>query len=542
MSVSLRNKIILLISLLAVYFVATYMQLQLHIGSDEIWLLNVAQIVLHGGNYFYHFYETTPPLGFLVLTPAVIIHHLTILSLINSFKIYIFLCGSISLLLCYHVIKKIFLADDEKLTLILIFSLAIVFFIAPGNAFGEREHFFILFSTPYYFLVCSRLRRCATNKGIATLIGLLGAIGFCIKPYFLLSFVFCECYSFFVLRKEKRYSIHIESLIVIIFTLLYLLSIDIFFKPYLSFILPMTLRFYYQTFSSTNVKLMNIGVICILLFAIIAYIVTDKKSGLRRSAGLFFLIFIANYLIYFIQHIAWYYHFLPALSTSIILTVLFLFSQYKMRQSKIVILALSMFLLFPQTWLFVLTVKRLISQVNDLKPVQCFMHKTENKQLSYFISAYTGYLYGTFHYADVKNQTHFQFLIWMRGYYRDHYFNNRSAQQKKDASILTDQFSREIIRQKPNVILVDRYYSGKYHGYFKRINYLSILLKSTLFQKAWMNYRYIMTIGGKGLYRYDIYERKDKKKNPLLTCKTYYSCSNKRGNPLYCASTTRESY
>jgi hypothetical protein len=538
---SLKNKITLLFFLSAIYLVAIYIQLQLHIGSDEIWLLNVVQIVLHGGNYFYHFYETTPPLGFLVLTPAVVIHYLTTLSLTNSFKLYVFLCGSLSLLLCHYFIRKMFLMNDQILVHILILSLAIIFFIIPGNAFGEREHFFVMFSTPYYFLVCSRLQRCNINKKMALTVGLLGAVGFCIKPYFLLGFIFCEFYAFCMPKKENKYRIPIEAVCVIAFTLLYLLSIDLFFKPYLLFILPMTLRFYYQAFSSPVIKLMNMGVILIALFAIVSYVGVNKKSGFKYSATLFFLVFIATYLIYFIQHIAWYYHFLPALSASIILTVLFLFSQYKMGQSKIVLFALSLFLLFPQSWLFALTTKRSISQVNDLKPIECFMHKTEKKQLVYFISAYTGYLYGTFHYADVKNQTHFQFLIWMRGYYRKHYFNNRSTQQKKDASILTDQLSREIDQQKPSVVFVDRYYSGKYHGYFKRIDYLSILLKSSSFKKSWKNYRYIMTVGRKGLYRYDIYEHKQKK-NSLLTCKTYVSCSNKRGNPLYCASTTRKSY
>jgi hypothetical protein len=59
---------------------------------------------------------------------------------------------------------------------------------------GQREHLLIILTLPYLVLLTSRFtdRPCVTSKAFA--IGLLGVLGFALKPYFLIVPVALEIY------------------------------------------------------------------------------------------------------------------------------------------------------------------------------------------------------------------------------------------------------------------------------------------------------------------------------------------------------------
>ena len=283
-----------IIILAFIYIAAAIIQSQLLLASDVCWQMQLARSVLHGGNYVQNFFETTPPLCFIVLMPEIAIEKLLLVSPIMGVEIYVFLLASVSLWMCAALLKKLFFKDGGQTIPIFLLSLALVFLILPLNSFGQREHFFVLLCMPYFLLVACRLENKQVGILFSVIIGLCGAIGFSIKPFFLTAFILVECYAAWVLYAQKKYHLSLETLIVIAFQPIYLAIIYIFFKPYLFTVVPITARFYYQSFSHpwSSLFLQWPAIFCLLccLFFLFLY----KKNPDKKFSTVLILAMMGN--------------------------------------------------------------------------------------------------------------------------------------------------------------------------------------------------------------------------------------------------------
>jgi len=277
---------LLFFGFVSIYLAAWITQTHFLIENDNLWLLRLSSTILrHHGNYWHNFFETNPPLAILLYAPELILEKLLPLSHITGLRIYFFLCATLSIRLCYTLIKKIFLEIDSNVALVFLLTLTFVFLILPNQALGQREHFYVLLSTPYLLLTVCRMEKKTVSLGLAIVIGVLGAIGFSIKPYFLATFILIELYTLFVLSKKNvrktgsnlAHLIRPETLCVLLFLLLYLLVIFIFFQPYLFKIIPISMRFYYGSIVSSwqLLLLAPINLFCLLSF--LAYFLLYKK-------------------------------------------------------------------------------------------------------------------------------------------------------------------------------------------------------------------------------------------------------------------------
>ncbi|PIQ42912.1 MAG: hypothetical protein COV52_05485 [Gammaproteobacteria bacterium CG11_big_fil_rev_8_21_14_0_20_46_22] len=287
---------------------STFIQTYSLMNWDASWLLHCGQSMLHGGRYYYDFAETNPPLilwlGFLIIGLSKLFQ----LSLHASLLLFYYLVGLASLWLSARFIKQSLKSIQEYQAIIL--GLCVGYFLLSGTIFGERECFAIVFSVPYFCMRSVAL----TGKSVSPLMrGLVigfAALGFFLKPYFLLPLLLVEFYAA-VRARRLRVLLSVELVSFFVLGCLYLVLIAYFTPEYYTKMLPLVTTLYLPFWQASWTLLLSYNAclawIAAFLFACVA--LRHLKGPFARVC----LIAAAGYLwgAYFIQHKAWYYHIYP---------------------------------------------------------------------------------------------------------------------------------------------------------------------------------------------------------------------------------------
>lgn len=164
----------------------------LELDPDIAWLLHAAGRVLDGGRYGVDVVEVNPPLILWYSMVAVELARAT----------------GISAPLAYHLIVAL-LAAGSAGTVTLLFrryppvagsglagwlGLVVLFLLAlpAGVSFGQREHLAVVLTLPYALVTGLRLSGVAMARSVAVGSGVAAALGFALKPYFLLPLALVE--------------------------------------------------------------------------------------------------------------------------------------------------------------------------------------------------------------------------------------------------------------------------------------------------------------------------------------------------------------
>jgi hypothetical protein len=285
------------------------------LNKDVGVIIHETNLLLAGGNYVTSFFETNPPMILYLTAPISFISELFSLNPLNVSYCYISILALLSALTCYFLITK--LVQDKFTPLFTFAGILFAFFILPLNEFGEREHFAILFTTPYVFAAALAFNNKPLNKQLSFWIGLFGGVGFALKPYFLLPLCLIELS--FILRYSTIFAwVRIESLTVLGLMLIYLAAIFYFHPAYLSVVLPLLERYY---FKSIAIAWHAVFINKAYNFCIATFIATLCLLRNNRNANILLILTLslAGYIgAFLITQTDWYYHLIPALSISII--------------------------------------------------------------------------------------------------------------------------------------------------------------------------------------------------------------------------------
>src|SRR5205823_4149456 len=110
------------------------------LNGDVASLLFDTKLFLHGGTYVKDFFETNPPMIFIIYSPAVIAAGLASIDVESLINLYIVFLGLVSIVCCSYLLNKIIVDSDYRLRYVTIFTLAFIFFLLPVRDFGQREH------------------------------------------------------------------------------------------------------------------------------------------------------------------------------------------------------------------------------------------------------------------------------------------------------------------------------------------------------------------------------------------------------------------
>lgn len=516
--ISLNRKIIFFSILIIIYTCAWVMQSHIFLKGDLSWQLHLAHSVLRGGNYISQFFEINPPLSIFLYMPEILLEKMLFVSRVIGLRLYIFLCATVSIYICYHLSKKAFSDKDVFQRFLFLLSLPIIYLILPVSEFGQRENLFVILTVPYFLLLACRLRNQFVSTSFSFSIGIMAAIGFCLKPFFLICFAFVEYYTIrkvFVKKRllNKNNIMKIikrpEIIVIVFFILFYLLLIYFFFKPYLFSVLPIATTFYYQAFSDSLRKLIISPVVlyCFMSYALYFYNYQSNKKQVVNTLFIFAL--TGCVMSYFMQKIAWYYHAIPLFSIATLMNVLLLTSSFEKARTKTISLFLSglvslcLFVFFFS--IIVLLYMNASRQKKNMDSLVFFLHKTSLHKPIYFFSAHAAYMVSVFEHAGVQHASRLQFLFWMRNYYKKDILQKLTAEQKNDDVFFMTMLSDDVKKNKPELIFVDTFCAAIDSGHCMRIQYLQFFNKKKDFQSIWRSYRFLTSIRKKNVYSFDIY-------------------------------------
>src|SRR3990167_3305837 len=170
------------IPIIGLCLIAYLVQVHLYLHYDIAIIAHTADLMLQGQTYAHGIIEPNPPMIFYLHFLPIIVSKIAKIPMIYVFRAHIILLIVISLA-CSHVLFKILFQHNSRLKSLMSFVLAGILLFLPMEEFGQREHFFLMFTIPYILLVAARLENKTTLKSMAVLVGIMAGIGFSIKPY-----------------------------------------------------------------------------------------------------------------------------------------------------------------------------------------------------------------------------------------------------------------------------------------------------------------------------------------------------------------------
>jgi len=487
--------------LIGVYLLGWYIQSQLLFNWDVSWLTHVARRLLAGGSYTKDFFELNPPMILYLYIPIVLLTKYTSLSVMIALRIYIYFLASISLLICYWLAKKIFSAANKNTAPVVTIALAVSYIILPIYEFGQRENLMLMFVMPYFLLVANRLEKISINPVFALLIGIIAGIGFAIKPHFVMTFLLIEVYRVVKTRRLLAW-INTEAITIMSILCIYLVSIYLFHRDYLTTVVPLAMRTYYNGIAMPWYMLAQHIVIPFSCLTIAFYFTNYQKNPFKIFSNILLMALIGFCIAYFSQHTYWHYHILPLFSISVILAALLfnnLIEQKELPIYKLLSFGLFLFII-PVLYSYILFVIAIEFKESAQKLIAFMQEHAKDKSI-YLFSSTTVYLFPEIDYSNATPASRSEALGWIRAIVKQ-----QGPKAKEDTQYFVNMIAEDFNTKKPDYVFVD---VQKNKSYIEDVNfdYLKFFSHYPKFTQAWKSYRYLATIDNEPKYKFEIYQR-----------------------------------
>jgi hypothetical protein len=171
---------------------------------------------------------------------------------------------------------------------------------------------------PYLLLVALRCQQRTINTWAAVIIGIIAAIGFAQKPFFLPAWLVLELYLM-VKTKNLLAWWRTETIACLSVFLIYGVSILLFTPQYITQLVPFIKPIYYSVYRLPFSMMLINPIFIFGLALLISYCFSRKYVYYYHLSDLLALSTGSMMLVYLSQGTLWYYHILPMLMTSSLL-------------------------------------------------------------------------------------------------------------------------------------------------------------------------------------------------------------------------------
>ena len=299
----------------------------LPLGRDIAWQMWIARQLIGGASLYHDILETNPPLWFWLAVPVQrLAERFEILpqdALIGAVFGYI----ALAQLLFARLIAD--LEARRRAWLLVATAIAVIF--VPIADFAQREHLVLIAAIPYCALVACRAEERVVPWWLAVAVGLLAAVTFALKHYFVAPLLLLEVWILWRLRREWN-PFRPELLALVGAATLYAASLYLCSAAYLTTIVPMLKLAYSAYGRPLRVQLINPNTIFWILGALLVY----GLRAIRDSLTMAYAVAVVGFVVcYFIQHKGFSYHAIPATGLLFIILGILLPMQHQARTSSV---------------------------------------------------------------------------------------------------------------------------------------------------------------------------------------------------------------
>jgi hypothetical protein len=493
-----------------VIVLAYYLQQTVTFSPDVSYLIHASHQLWRGEHYGVEIFETNPPMILYLYLPVVFIKNVFLTSVQFALRSYVILLATLSITTSFILLKKLVPRDLFYQNCMIITGL-FVLLLLPVHAFGQREHIFLIFIFPYLFSVALYLEKKSLHPALQLLISVMAALGFAIKPFFLIPLFFIECYVIFY-KKDLWALFRLSNMVIACVFVLYFISIVVWQKGYFDIILPMVMKYYFPFFSRSWIETFSEENVLFCLAMIVVFFMFYRLDQ-YKILGMIFCLATAGMVIgYIIPKQSWYYHLYPALGMAFILMLHFL----KQLTTQTKILSHTVRLKNILVFIVLLQIVGFLPLNNYLMLI--FMtqkhHATFSRQLAEYVAStqgersifcfniYASDCFPLVYDENVRYAERFPSFWWYNGLRKVEKINPHNPQLLQDKKFLLDAVSDDLNHYQARWIVIDDRIYKHYEGDdFNLIYYLS---QNENFKEAIKNYRYIKKIDN-----FSIYERKE---------------------------------
>jgi hypothetical protein len=283
--------------------------------SDQAWPFYLAERMLEGAKLGVDIVEVNPPLFIWMSFPSVLLNNAFGLHpWISWVIIFGLLVPLVSLYLTAGFLSNLEGNAGRRSFLLLVAGFAL--FVLPRLDFAEREHLAVVLTLPFVCLTALRMAYGATGLGHALLTGVLGGVGFSLKPHFLVVWIILEVWLYVRLRGDALRRPELIGLVGC--GILYAVSVLIFVPEYLPMVLELA-PYYSQYIRNTLLYTIGMGGAGILLMggAAVAFRVGAGKAD--RLLDALSLAYAGYFLAAILQRKGFSYHYLSSTSFGLLL-------------------------------------------------------------------------------------------------------------------------------------------------------------------------------------------------------------------------------
>lgn len=490
-----------------------YVQSNYFIDSDLGWLLQCLEKFLAGGAYSTDFYETNPPLSFLVYLPVVPFLHLDAGAIKLALHLIFITYALIANICVVALLKRL---GFEKPLITTIFC-ALVFAQTWGTGFFcLSKDYLILCFLPALSLAQYQITTQHPKPNLLLIFAcVLGGIAICLKPHY--GIIAAGFFIHRLIKTKKISSVlcSIDFITLLICGITYLVFTQLFFPDFLSVVLPEVSSMYMELSALDPFE----QLIYIFLSAYSLIILQFIKNGTPYKKDVKFFIYGLNILgfaciaAFLLQGKGYSYQATPFLSlfiTALFIAIATLISYYHKRQYLCIWATYAILCAFFSPITFEQENFKLISHDQYAKMPLITTLKEKSPNSTYTIYGLKATYLAAPYYLKMKNGSRFGQFWPLEAL--NIKFNNAITDEERDAvkkemNHYIDMLAQDIKTHTPGIILVPQYPDD---NMVQTQKFLKFLKANEQFSNAFTAYHYA------GNVAYDDGSIiKKKKKNPL---------------------------
>lgn len=292
-------------------------QLTLPIADDTAWYLVTAGALLDGGRLYDTIYlDMNTPIPVAIAVPSVFLSRLVGLSAESLFVLFTFALIMLSSGLLWSILR-LDPAPPLQLRRGLLLAAVLVCTVSPARDFTQREHIMLVLALPYFVLLARRAGGLSDAGWFAPLVGLLAAVGFAIKPHYLVIPAALELYLLF---RCRRWTGFLRQETISLAAVVALLAVAILWltPEYLEKIIPFAMVVYEQGHRVAPGAVLWRPESAMLLIVVMLHLSTRRRQAVPAYVDVLVLASICFYALFVAQMKGWSYHVYPAVGSMIL--------------------------------------------------------------------------------------------------------------------------------------------------------------------------------------------------------------------------------
>ena len=285
---------------------------------DSSLILEVSQRWLDGERLYVDLIDVNPPLIFVLNLIPALLAKITGLSGPMLMVLCILTLIAVSIWLSVKVLPAALHNGDRIVRMMLPPLILFALLIFPGEMFSQREHLMLVMLFPYALLASARVANIPVPTGRRLTIAILAAIGFALKPHFLVIPALIELY---VLSRRgfKRWAGGVVPWTMALLMAVYLVAAFVWTPEYFSQVLPLVISTYSKVGGATPMTVLLGNQLGPALLVMIPLSVAAYLAKLPDLIRMMALATIGAALSGLLQDKGWPYHLLPAQALTYVL-------------------------------------------------------------------------------------------------------------------------------------------------------------------------------------------------------------------------------